>query len=86
MKTWHWILIGTIIVFIYLIYRYRTKIPFVKNVVSDNIPDTFIRHDQFGKVTWSKVDGVYTYTLDYGMVAGVPQSTTLERFMEAYKS
>lgn len=86
MKTWHWILIGTLVVLVYLVWTFRDKIPFLQKVKTNSIPDTFTRRDQFGEVVWNHKDGVYTYTLQYGIIAGQVQPTTFESFMEAYKS
>ena len=86
MKTIHWIIILAVAVGGYLIWTFREKIPFIAKTVTKNVPDKFIRNDGMGTVTWEKLNGEYFYTLDYGIVGGIKQKSTLENFMKAYKS
>lgn len=86
MKREYWIIGIVVAVLGYLIWKFRAKIPFLKSFIENAIPDTFIRKDSFGDVFWSKVNGVYTYTMQYGIIAGIPQSTDLSGFMNAWKT
>ena len=86
MKTIHWITILVIIVAGYLLWVLRDKIPFVGKVLSKDVPNSFIRKDKFGNVYWNNINGEYSYTYDYGMVAGIKQKSNYEDFIKAWKS
>ncbi len=87
MKTLLWILgIGVLGFGAWWGWKNRYRIGLLKPITQAGVPETFIRKDKYGDVVWSKKDGVYTYTFEYGVVAGIPQKATAEEFMKAYKS
>lgn len=85
-KYWWIILIVVLVIGGRWAWKNRYKWGLVKNITASKMPDSFVRNDGQGTVTWEKRDGEYWYTLDYGIASGVPQKSSFESFMKAYKS
>ncbi len=87
-KFWHWILLAAGVAGVIWLFRNWTKVPILNKAIETvaPTPDSFKRNDGQGWVTWEKINGEYFYTLDYGIAANIPQETTIEAFVKAYKA
>lgn len=90
MKTWIWILLGATVIIGYFLWINRESMGFVKKIIAitSSPPNEFIRNSigVNGTTKWYKLDGKYYSVASFGMMAGIPQETTKELFIEAWKS